>query len=299
MDGGVGDHMASLTAVNYITKQYPYVKPLVWVPDFLLELSQHLLPSRALVRNFSSMKSYYNYNLPTKTTKWDQIISPMKSSCLDYAFMKLADEIPSIEHRNYLSIRPKAIDVSKFNLPNRYMVLTTAFTAGVREWPAAEVNKVISHIKDLGITPVFIGASETKTGTKHIIKGSISPAIEFKLGIDLIDKTSLLEAARIMGDAICVMGVDNGLLHVAGLTDTWIIGGFTTVDPKHRMPIRSNTLGYKYVTVVPPKALGCRFCQCKTNFLYGSDYRNCLYKDNACTTHMSADKFILAIDNIL
>lgn len=299
MDGGVGDHVASLTAINYIVRKYENIKPLIWTPDFLTDFSRHLLPSTALVRDFSSMQKYYNPDLPTKTTKWDGIVSPMKTSCLEYAFMKLCDEKPSLEHMNYLKIKPNKIDTGLFNIPiQNNVVITTGYTAAVREFPAKEVNKIIDWCLANNLGVIFLGSTSTKTGTAHTIQGHFDTTINFDKGLNLINQTSLLQAARIMHEAVAVIGVDNGLLHVAGCTDTWIVGGFTTVNPEARMPIRNNILGYKYLTVTPEESLGCRFCQVKTNFIYDHNYINCLYDDRLCTTHMTADKFIKHLESI-
>lgn len=297
MDGGVGDHIASLTALNYIHNKYPYVKQLVWVPDFLLEFAQHLLP-KLLIRDFSSMRQYYDHTLPTKATKWDQIVSPMKTSCLDYAFMKLCDEKPSIEHMNYLQINTKKIDLN-IPLPENYVVITTGYTAKVREFPTNEINKLIDYLKTNNITPVFLGKKDTPTGTKHIIKGTFSEDIQYSQGLDLVDKTSLLQAAKIMGGAKAVVGVDNGLLHIAATTQVPIIAGYTTVDPIARIPVRNNQLGHNYYTITPDQSLSCRFCQSNTNFIFKHDYKECLYKDYACTSHMTAEKFINQLKAIL
>lgn len=298
MDGGVGDHIASLSAIHYVADKYTHIKPLVWVPDFLLDLSQHLLPKQCLTRNFSSMRQYYDHNKPTKTTKWDQVVSPMKTSCLEYAFMKLCDEKPSIEHMNYLQINPKRIDVP-YSLPTSYVVITTGYTAKVREFPAKEINKLAKECKAMGLDVVWLGKKETPTGTKHTIKGTFDIEVDYSQGLDLIDKTTLLQAAKIMSEAKAVMGVDNGLLHVAATTQAPIIAGFTTVDPIHRIPVRNNILGYNFYPVTPDKSLGCRFCQSNTNFIFGHDYRNCLYKDYACTSQMTADKFIEQLKHII
>lgn len=307
MDGGVGDHIASLTVLNYIHHKYPFVKQLVWVPDFLLEFAQHHL-SKLLIRPFSSMRQYYDPHLPTKTTKWDQIVSPMKTSLIDYAYIKLCDENPPIEHKNYLQINPKKIDISKFDLNKDYIVLTTGFTAEVREFPVAEVNKIVHWATDNSIDVVFLGQTETKTGGVHTIKGNFTPGIEYKWGTDLRNQTTLLEAAAIMHNSKAVLGVDNGLIHVAATTQTPIIAGFTTVDPKCRIPYRNNQFGYKFYPITPDESLKCRFCQSNTNFIYEHpktrlkhDYRFCLYDadKNACTRHMTAEKFLNILKSIL
>lgn len=299
MDGGLGDHIASLVAVNYILETYTWITPLIWVPDYLKDLSKNMLPESAQVYSFTDMRGRYDQSRPTKTTKWDGHTSPMKIHCVDYAFLKLCDENPDISKKNYLKIMPDHANITAFDLPDDYVVLTTGFTASVREFPAEHINGIASYIKAIGLTPVFLGQTTTKTGANHVIKGTFSDEIDFSSGISLIDKTSLLESAKIMGQAKAVLGVDNGLLHLAGCTDVPIIGGFTTVSPDLRMPIRNNKLGDGYLCVTPDESLGCKFCQVRTNFLYGHNYVNCLYKDNLCTKQMTATKFIAQLEKIL
>lgn len=299
MNGGVGDHMASLVAVDYIIKMYPWIKPLVWMPNFLLDFARHVLPTDTRIGGFSQMQREYNKNRTTKTTAWDGNTSPMKIHCLDYAFLKLCDENPDISYKNYLQIRPDEISISEFELPSKYVIVTTGYTASVREFPANHINDIVTYANTKGYEIVFLGQTQTKTGSEHIIEGKFDEKIAFHKGMNLIDKTSLLQTAKIMGNAKAVIGVDNGLLHVAGCTNVAIIGGFTTVSPHLRMPVRFNTLGWNFFPIIPNESLGCKFCQVKTNFLYDHDYKNCLYKDNLCTTQMTAKKFIIELEKIL
>lgn len=299
MDGGLGDKIADLTAVDYTCKKYPWIKILLWCPDFLVGLAKHLLPASVDIKGYSAMRHQYNPNKTTKTTKWDGITSPMKIHLLDYSFLKLCDENPSIEHKNYLQIRPNEIVSREFDLPDSYAVITTAYTAKVREFPPETINKLSDYLNNLGITPVFLGQRDTSTGASHNIKGNINSSIDYTKGIDLIDKTTLLEAANIMNYAKVVIGVDNGLLHLAGCTKAPIIGGFTTVSPLIRWPVRNSQLGWNCFEVVPESELGCRFCQQTTNFLYGHDYRDCWYDDFKCVKSMSFDAFKRQLDVVL
>lgn len=299
LDGGLGDHVAALPAVDHAIKAYPWVKFLVWVPDYLLNLARHLVPN-ASVKSFTQMRGSYEPTKPTKTTKWDGHTSPMKMHGVDYAFLKLLDEVPP--SRAYLQIRPNEIEKDwdiDVLLPEKYVVLTTGFTAEVREWPADEVNKTAQYVISKGYTPVFLGQRNVQTGTAAVIKGDFKSEIDYTAGVDFIDKTSLIEAAAIMSGAGAVIGVDNGLLHVAGCTQVPIVAGFTTVNPELRTPARNGIFGWKFYTVEPDKDLKCRFCQAKTNFLYGHDYKKCMYSDNLCTKQMTAAKFIVHLENIL
>lgn len=297
MDGGLGDHVASLVAVDYAIKTYPWIKILIWVPDYFLDFAKHLLPEETQVKNFSQMRGSYEPHKPTKTTKWDGHTSPMKMHGVDYAFLKLLDE--RVKTREYLQIKLDKIESREFDLPDKYAVITTGFTADVREFPANEVNKLSEYLLSKDITPLFIGQKNTKTGSAHVIQGQFKKDVDYSRGVDLIDKTTLLEAAAIMNGAKAVVGVDNGLLHVAGCTSVPIIGGFTTVHPDLRMPTRNGIFGFKYYPVVPDEDLKCSFCQVNTNFLYGHDYKKCIYSDNLCTTQMTAEKFIKHLEVIL
>jgi len=270
------------------------------MPDFLTDYAKNVLPPKTEIYGISEMRGRYDPTKPTKTTKWDGIISPMKIHCVDYAFLKLCDENPSVEYKNYL--KANTADIQNLVCTSKYVVFTTGYTADVREWLPKSINDTAKYCLGKGFTPVFLGQTQTKTGGHHTIKGSFREDIDFSLGINLIDKTTLLEAMKIMQHSSAVLGVDNGLLHAAGCTDAPIIGGFTTVTPQIRMAIRNNVLGHNYYPIVPDVSLSCSFCQEKTNFLYGHDYRNCLFKDerkNLCTTQMTSTKFIAELEKIL
>ncbi len=304
LDGGVGDDICSLVAVDYMIRKYPWITPLVWTKDFLVDFAKNVLPEGTYVKGYSEMRGQYDPTRPTKTTKWDGNTSPMKIHLLDYAFLRLLDENPPIYEKNYLRVKFDQVKSQVFDLPSKYVVFTTGFTAGVREWIAPEVNKTAKYVLDKGYIPVFLGQTQTKTGLAHVIEGKFNEQIDFNLGINLIDKTNLLEAATIMQHSSGVLGVDNGLLHVAGCTDAKIVGGFTTVSPQIRMAIRHDILGWEYYPVTPnSSACDKLFCQEKTNFLYGHDYRNCLFKDPdrklKCIQDMTADRFITQLEKFL
>lgn len=299
MNGGVGDHVAALVAVDYILKNYPWINLLVWVPDFLLDFAKNVLPPDTIVRNYTSMKKHYDPNKSTITTEWTGRHSPMKIHCVDYAFHQLCDEHVSFSKKNYLKANLSQIDITKFNLPDKYITLATGYTAEVREFTPSAVNGVIDYAKAKGYEVVFLGQKQTPTGAKHVIEGTFNEAINYEKGIDLINDTTLLEATKIISNSKALVAVDCGLMHIAGCTDTSIVGGFTTVSPEVRMPIRNDILGYNFYPVVPNDDLACRFCQVKTNFLYGHDYKNCIYQDKLCVQQLTATKFIKELEKIL
>lgn len=300
MNGGVGDHVGgSLIAIDYILKRYTWLNLMIWVPDFLLDFARNVLPPNANVRHYSSMKKHYDPNISTINTAWDGRISPMKIHHTDYAFQVLCDEKVDVTKKNYLKINSNGINIKKFGLPEKYVVFCTGYTAAVREFHPDAINYLTGYVKSKGYAPVFLGQKQTQTGSTFVIQGIFKDGIDFSSGIDLIDQTTLLQAAKIMGDAKAVVGVDCGLMHVAGCTDVAIVGGYTTVSPELRMPVRNDVLGFNCYPVVPDEDLGCRFCQVNTNFLYGRDYKDCMYGDFLCVSQLTGEKFKAQLEKIL
>jgi ADP-heptose:LPS heptosyltransferase len=113
------------------------------------------------------------------------------------------------------------------------------------------------------------------------------------------EKTTLIEAGNIIAGAQVICGLDNGLLHLAGCTDTPIVAAYTTVRPEHRLPYRHGSLGSGCYVVEPDEDLACRFCQSNMDFEFTHDFRDCFYKDFKCTKQITADKFIRKLDELL
>src|SRR4051812_28555053 len=99
-DGGVGDLLCYLVAVNYILKTLPWINLLIWVPDYLVDLTKNvLLKENNTVRGYSKAKTKYNSKLPGLTTKWDSRTSPMRTHPVDYAFQVLVDKAVDISEK--------------------------------------------------------------------------------------------------------------------------------------------------------------------------------------------------------
>lgn len=300
LNGGMGDIIGGgLIVCSYMIKQYPWVNLLVWIPDFLLEFTKKLLPSHICVRPFSAMEDKFNIKISTLSTEWDGRTSPMKIHQVDYSFLRICDEMPSIEHKNSLAFNTlEDIDITSFNLPDKYVCIAIGHTSRTREWKIESLNEVIGYVKLRGYTPVFLGNKTVQTGQKEPIQSFVKEGINLNEGINLLDKTTLLQTTKIISKSKCIIGMDGGLLHLAGCTNTAIVGGFTTVAPEIRMPIRNNQLGWNYFPVTPPKTLQCRFCQNTTNFLQNHDYRYCIYKNYACIDTLKPDTWVNELEKV-
>ncbi len=298
-DGGLGDHVGALVAVNYIIRTYPYLNVLVWLPDFLIEFAKHVLPPGTSIRGYTEAQKKFDNKRTGITTAWYKH-TPMRTHPVDYAFHLLADETPDITKKNYLQIRPSEIDLTTFNLPEKYVVIAATAAEVVKTMPNKTINEVAAYVKEKGYTPVFIGKTETKVGFKDMKMQAKASDIEYSIGIDLVNKTSILETTAIIAGAKAFVGLDGGPVHLAGCTKTPIVVGYTFIDYRHNLPIRNDILGYNCYTVEPDeKKVPCKFCQTRMNFLYDFDFRDCYYRDYACTKEMTPDKFIMHLEGIL
>ncbi len=298
-EGGIGDMIGAFPAIKYILDQYPWVNLLIWVPDFIVPFARNVLPSTAVVRGYSDAPKKYDNTRTGITTKWDKRTSPMKTHAVDYSFSVLCDENPAIEHKNYLKVDTTQVDITRFNLPAKYVVMQATAAEKVKTMPEATANAITDYVVSKGYIPVYLGKRNNKSGIKGIENNATESPIDKSKGIDLVDQTSMLETIAIIAGAKCIVCMDGGTLHMAGCTDTPIVAGYTFIDPSHNLPIRHNKLGWNCHVVTPTQSLGCRFCQSKINYVYGLDFRSCFYKDYKCLDHMTASKFIKLLEKIL
>ncbi len=291
--------------MDYIHKTQPHCVIHLWVPDYFLDLAKNLLHKDIIVKPFSKGDKEFNKELPGRKTS-SVSHDTLKTHLVDHTFHVLANAMGPIEDKNYRKLNTSRIDISKYNVPEKYVVVTTGFTAEVREFTAQAVNEVVQYIKSKGYDVVFLGSQKADVGAydKAVI-GHFNKHIDYSQGLNLVNTTTLLEAGKIISQAKTIVGVDNGLLHLAGTTDIPIVAGFTTVKPEHRAPYRNNELGWNFFPVVPPESLACRFCQSNWDYVYGLDFRNCYYKERKldteikCTKSLTSNLFIEQLEKIL
>jgi hypothetical protein len=295
--GGVGDYIHWSTAIRFAIEKLDYIEGLIVTPEYFSDLAHLWFDSYAPrfkihVSNvaFGELPEIKEYMIKSPTM-WDNVDSLGHSLMqLGFSYYLNMDYIPQGWNR-LPEIKGDEANISKFNLPSSYAVVTVASTATVRTLPPKTINEISRHLVSIGVTPVFLGRSQLN----HDYKATTSEEIDFSLGLDLIEKTTLREAACILAKSKVVVGLDNGLLHLAMCSDVPVIIAFTTVEPRHRLAPRKGKTAY----IVPPEELKCRFCQSRMRFLNQHDFRNCFYKDNLCCEMLPSDTFIKTINAML
>lgn len=295
--GGCGDRIAQMPAIIYALKNFDIAISL-YCPKYFMPLADHFL------RNFDNRVEVKDLaeTAGMKTAEvvfHSNTITTLRRHLVDYAFDIMNDnstDVP-LEAKNYPRLRLDEIDTVKFNLPVDYVVLTPGYTALVRKLPAETWADIASYITFKGISVVWLGA---KTGT---IGGGLAPNSKFDIvtpetgDIDLRDATTLLEAGKIMSLSRAVVGIDNGLLHLAATSDVPIVAGYSSVAPHTRLPYRKGHLGWNCAVVEPTSA--CKYIQTRSHYNYSVDYRECVCGTNACVNTLTADKFIEPLERLL
>ena len=294
---GFGDYIAFLPVIKYVRDHAPNIVQHVWVRDFFLDLAKNLVPG-VIIKPLSKGEKEYNAKMAGVKLDWPNHTT-LGTHTTDFGFHVLLDKQVESKFKNYCSLDTSKIDITKFNLPEKYVVLSTGFTSPVREMIPETANGIIDYCKSKGYEVVALGSTDAKSGVGANIKGFFNDKINFDDTICLVNQTSPTEAGKIIAGAKIIVGLDNALLHLAGCTEIPIVGGFTTVDPKHRMPYRHDELGWNYYPVEPNESLECRGCQSNFVHVYDHDFRECYYGDRLCVTQLTADKYIEQLEKIL
>ncbi len=296
-NGGLGDQIARVPVIKYMLKNYSHIEIHLWVPDYFFPLAEHFFGGDKikLIKTFSKFSEAKPYaSFSSQSTSH----TTMKTHLTVHGFRQLLDIDVSDIEKEYPLLRTHQITPVE-NLPARYVVITTGYTSKTRELISQTTNELADYIISKGYVPVFLGNDNAQLGNGAIISGQFDAGVDYTKGLDLRNKTTLLQAGHVMAHATAVVGLDNGLLHLAACTDAYIIGAFTTVKPETRIPYRRGSQSYKYDFVVPDYSLKCKFCQTNMSFMPMHDFRTCFYDDYECTKQITASKFTNYLEGVL
>lgn len=241
---------------------------------------------QGLSHSFVSKWIIRNINTPKST---EARISSMRMHLTTYASIQLVDRI--VENLYYLPL-PK-VDISHFGIDfSKSVLIIVTYRDEVRRIPHEAVYKIASWVENQGLIPIYIGKEDNSPMWKDSPFRRCFDQMP-ATGIDLLNKTTILELASIMNVAKAIVGLDSGPIHIAGTTEIPIVCGFTTVSPECRIPRRK--VGNFY-SVVPN--MDCKHCQSSFNLNY-HDFGRCPLSDLKCTFDMTGDKFIEGIKTVL
>lgn len=294
-DGGLGDFICRIPSIMKLLGEYQNVFITLWSPSYFLGLAENFLHDfgdRCKVRDKALFADRANRQCPF-IDYHSRLIRPLGINLMRFAHQLLLHEDPTDRDLTYPKFNSEFVKLKKFSLPRNYAVITTAATVGVRALEACTVQGLTDYTIARGLTPVFLGSDRSLEAD---YKGKFTQGFDYSKGLDLRNKTTIQEAGAILDKARFVVGLDNGLLHLAACTETNVIMAFSTVKPEHR--ICNRQCGKPIHSLIPDEHVKCRFCQSNMKMLFGHDFRNCLYGDFLCVKSLTADKFIEKLDLI-
>jgi ADP-heptose:LPS heptosyltransferase len=298
--GGLGDTIARIPAINYIVHRHPHVRPILWIPDYFHSVAKNVFADekKVTVMKFSD-NNLYDKNNASRAAEvaW---LNNLKMHMTQHAMALLANEIPDIKYWNYLKINTNPIQVKKFNLPDKFVVIAIAYTASIRKFLPEYINQITDYCLQAGYKVIFLGQEKTSVGLNNLnINGRVDQTIDFSKGLNLINKTSLLEAAKIISKSKCLIGLDSGLCHLAAMTDSPVVCGYTSVDPKHRMPVRHGEMGWNWYNVVPPDDQKEKFFQSRWDFEFNVDFTKSYFGNDDLIKSLKPELWIEQLNKIL
>ncbi len=295
--GGLGDTIARLPAFRYVNKKFTHVSQTIYVQDAWIALVRWLLPEND--RLVYKRLSQATYILRPPVITFDSVrLSSLRLHLTKHAFLIMTDSIPDSDLEYQYPCAPPWVgaglnymlkDAGLATSP--YVVFTTDFTAPARAWPVAHINGLAQRLRAQGFACVLIGKNEPiyVGDGDDVIHAKPVDGIDPSLFIDFRNEMDLLECLGIMQKAKAVVGVDNGLLHLACCTATPVVIGYTSLRSIHRNPFREAGATECIESDLPGSAH-----QSEMHFV-NHDHKFCPYGDYADGLTMTADRFEQAL----
>ncbi len=236
-----------------------------------------------------------NPNLPMVHTM-QPLPTSIHAHLVDCFSMSICDSILKESQKDY----PK-VDAAK--LPEHpvavkdYVVLAYGATTEHRRMLPEVFEGLVAYFRCLGLAVVLLGKRDHDLRCNGTTTRPTFDLVSLEGCIDLIDQTTLPEALAIIQGAQMVVGLDNGLIHLAALTDVPIVVGYTTVDPYYRLPYRHGVKGWGCHVVEPTSE--CRYCQTETFCTYGLDFLRCQTRTKECMKSLSLNLWLAQVEQAL
>lgn len=295
LNGGMGDYICWIPAIQWIAECATWIKPSLVCPVYFVELARVFMKRypHVPIKTYRELNEIPNVDaIPCRgpinlATEALNATGAHLLTC-GWVYFTNKDRAPSPEWDRYPPLTREDLDAVALPAeiaalkPGSYAVITTGLTTPSRFIKPEYWNLVIDYVVSLGLTPVFVGKAMIETGNASNVHTNFRETeIHYDKGIRLFDRTSLLQAARVMNEAAVTIGHDNGLLHLAACTpDASIVFGYNLASPAHREPRRVS--GKTYNVTLTQADLACNHCQSHNNFVLGFSFRECFYKDLRC-----------------
>jgi heptosyltransferase-2 len=191
----------------------------------------------------------------------------------------------SCREQSCMPIRPDCLPPSPWRLKDasRRIAVVPGGTSNVlgqqvlRRWPVERYVTLAHQLLDRGWEVVLLGGPEDAW---------VKPYFEQLVVTDCIGTLSLPEVIRACDACDAVITHDTGPLHLAGLSDTCLVGVFGPTDPATRVPRRPFVVG-----IWGGQGFACRPCY------DGRDFAPCQF--NGCMHQVTTQLVLRELDKLL
>lgn len=282
---GMGDFICYMPAMLWIARNCPWIEGWIFCPQFMVEFCDTVMqqagfkwkvrPAEKINELNPGMCVFTGPGLTMNGQSNKQLFNGTGGHLVDVGYAMMVNRLPLTDaERTYPQIvfsdKFDRLMKRKFDLPDKYVVLTPGAVSENRMVPGHYWNPIVDYVVSKGMTPVFLG--KTQMSEKNIVK--FPDGCDYDKGMDLRDDTSMLEAAWVMKHAVASLGFDNGLIHLAACTDASIIAGYGSVHPRERRAYRP---AGKWIELFD-ESLPCAGCQTNMKKMYPHNFKYCLYK---------------------
>lgn len=304
--GGIGDYICWLTAIEWCAKYFPHIRGRLFSPKFFIEIPKNIFekyPQFEVLDKKERLTDQVIKSCPTFMPTNKATLNCTGANLVDLGFAYYANRQWAPDyHKHYCQLDTEHLPdliserFAEFNHMSgvyRYAVLTPYYTNSNRRMSSNLFNETVRYLKSVKIVPVLLGQEAWAERCQLMDK-----EFDFSGCVNLLNKTSLMEAAAVLHRSEMIVGVDNGLLHLAGMLETPIVFGYTIIGPKYRQPRRVK--GNIFNVVPDVKQLGCTFCLSKMRYHFGHDFNKCIYGDDMCVEALDDFRpWKKAINNII
>ncbi len=276
--GGMGDYVCWTSAIKYFADTYTHVDARIFTSELFLDVIKYVFKDKTnwTVAHRNDFEHLHVHgSTVAQPRRGTQLLNACGAHLMDLGanYFLCLDYLPP-EYNHFVEIDYQGEwKWPELNPKMPYAIFTPGSTTDVREMPVPAFDELVRYTIHKGITPVFLGKCELSENYNAKFLG-----YNFNKGVDLRERTTLLEATQIIRGAKFIVGIDNGLLHMAGTTDTPIIFGHNITAVRHRDIRRRN--GLTINVTAAEKTLACIGCQSKVRFIPGHDFRRCLFREN-------------------
>lgn len=320
--GAVGDTVASLVAIKglydrkqiyklFVPKRFYDLFKLVFEEGVMVELEgvTKIVPKAEVTPDIpehvinptTGDAQFLDYPVDPR---WSVVslnspaLTPIHATLVDHFTFNLGRYILREDERDY--VRVDEAKLGPALVEGDYVVLAYGATTEHRKMLPEVSSGLRDYFLGRGMKVVLLGRSDHELQVFAKTAEKTRPSFDGldRTGcVDLIDKTTLVESLGVLARAKMVLGVDGGLIHLAGMTDTAIVAGFTTVDPYYR-PIHRHGARNWNMRMVEPTS-DCRYCQTNTFLTYAINFHRCQTGTKECMYSLTLDKWITQIEALL